>query len=145
MHIEDQEKGPLTFHHKLEKRIWQALLPFQWYGRGFIARPQRPFKPKGLVIWDAPKGAEFYQGVINNELQLLVGIGGIPARFFAYGDSYEQIAAKLDAGLAPPAWGTWCTIDVGQEVRIEIGLPGAERCLGPDDGVSIAMWGLSVR
>lgn len=140
--LDDIDKGPLTFHKRLNDRLVQAMLPFRYCYSAFEAEPQRPFRPKGLVIWDAPKGAEFRQAIIGNRIQLVASCGGIPARFFAYGDSYEQIVAKLDAGLQPPAWGTWDTVQVGHRVVIEITLDGNP--IGPENGVSLAMWGFAI-
>lgn len=142
MITDDIEKGPLTFHGPVGIRsIIKAMCPFEWSGLYFTAYPQRPFKPSGLIIWDAPKGTEVTQSVIGNVPQLTVCYGGIPARFFAFGDSYEQIVAKLDKGLQPPSWGTWDTVRVGERITIELMLDG--KPVGKPEGISIAMWGVS--
>jgi hypothetical protein len=118
----------------------KALLPFRWSEReaAWIALPQRVFRPTGLMIWDAPLTASVRAAVIGADLQLVAAFGDIPALWFAFGDSYSQIAEKMAGGLEPPAWGDWDAVNLGSHVRID---------LVQDDGkpvkeARLIMWGL---
>jgi hypothetical protein len=118
----------------------RALLPFRWseYESAWIALPQRLFRPMGLMIWDAPLTASVRAAVIGTDIQLVAAFGDIPARWFAFGDSYSQIKEKMAGGLEPPAWGDWDAVNLGSRVRIE---------LVQDDGkpvkeARLIMWGL---
>lgn len=122
--------------------VKNCVMPFEYVGTKFIARPQRPFKPHGLAIWGAPRGAVLEQALIGTSMQLVCSYSDIPCRFFSYGDSYEQIAKLVNEGKEPPAWCAWDIVHVGMNVQLYIALDGTP--LGPSDGLEVIMWGRSV-
>jgi hypothetical protein len=122
-------------------RLMRALLPFVWSDGAFYGRPQRPFRPKGLIIWGAPRGATVYAW-IGCTVEGVVAYAGIPAKWFASGESYEQIRQKLEAGIEVPDWMTWDTVPPGIDVRIEVrDAADSARMLGPADGIELLQWG----
>ena len=117
-----------------------------WWADGFevfMARPQMLFKPKGLIIWGAPNGAYVEQALIDQNLQIVVAYGGVPCKFFAFGESYAQIAEKLDQGIEPPGWCDWSAVKPGQSVQIRICIDTSKTSLGKPDGIELVMWGLT--
>lgn len=139
--------GPLrTIGASLPRRgaysLSRALLPFEWCGTVFVGRPQKPFKPKGLIIWGAPMAAKV-NAKIGINLQGVLAFGGIPAAWFATGENYQQILAKLEAGIQAPDWITWDLCTVGLMVEVAVFFEG--RYFGPADGVEILMWGETVK
>ena len=125
-------------------RLMRALLPFVWSDGAFYGRPQRPFRPKGLIIWGAPRGSTVY-AFIGCNVEGVVSYSGIPAKWFASGESYQQIRAKLEAGIEVPDWMTWDTCDVGIDIRIELrDAADSARTLGPADGIELLQWGESI-
>jgi len=124
----------------------RLLLPFTWKGQRFNAEPQRPFRPRGLVIWGAPPGATVHCW-IGIHLEIVAAWGDVPARFFASGDNFEQIAKQLEAGKEPPAWVDWHDIRPGVIVQLEVrsrtnvAKRTGDLPLGPDDGIELVMWG----
>lgn len=119
-----------------------CVMPFEFFHNRFVASSQRPFKPRGLAIWGAPNGAELRQALVGATMQLVASWGGIPCKFFSYGDSYEQIAKLVADGKEPPAWCAWDIVHVGMTVQLYIEHNG--RALGPNDGVEVVMWGHSI-
>ncbi len=128
---------------RVERKV-QALCAFEWAGFRFQAQPQMLFKPTGLVIYGAPQDAVFEYAQVGNQQELLVSFGKFPARFFNLDKSFEQIAKDLEQGLEPPAWGDWDTCQMGMNIRVTISAKDGSP-LGPDQGVSIGMWGWVVR
>jgi hypothetical protein len=107
--------------------------------QGWIASPDRPFIPHGLAIWNTPPGSVVACALIASNLQITCSWGPVPARFFAFGDSYEQIAKKLDEGCEPPTWCDWDPIQPGANVRLDI--RNAEDIeLGPP--AEVVFWGI---
>lgn len=144
MKNDDEKKDPLQVignAYGPGGRLVRALLPFQWVDGAFRATPQRPFRPKGLIIWGAPAGATV-MAYVGCNLEGVAGWGGIPAKWFAMGDNYEQMRAKLDAGVEVPEWMTWDTVGPGIAVRIELrDRDDSARALGPRDGIELVQWG----
>lgn len=97
------------------------------------------FKPRGLMIWDAPAGAVVEHCLIGINLEIVATIGPVPARWFSMQQSYDQIAKALDEGAEPPGWNDWRAIDVGQAIRLSIWANGAK--VGPDSGMQLVLWG----
>jgi hypothetical protein len=78
---------------------------------------QRPFRPRGVMLWDVPERARvhIFRGT---DLQGLISFGQIPARWFMQWKSFAEIVRDLDAGKEPPAWGTWDTFAPGVMLRL---------------------------
>lgn len=128
--IESVSRGLLGFEYNEAAQLWRAIA-------------QRPFQPRGLLLFGVPHGSTLDQCVIGHNLQIVNGCERIPAKFFAMGDSYEQIAKLIDAGKEPPAWCTWSPIGVGQHVHIVL-RDALGKSLGPADGVQVVFWGEAV-
>ncbi|SRR6266404_2943548 len=129
------------FHDPSQMR---CLLPFDFIEKvGFQAQLQRPFRPSGVAIWGAPAGATvmFFSGV---DVVGLASYGEVPARFFAMGDSFEQISKLLDEGKEPPAWVTWRALPPGGVIRAQVRDHDHGSIIGPRDGIEIAMWGIAL-
>jgi hypothetical protein len=126
-------RGGLTFQ--------RCLLPFDSASGGvYQAQAQRPFVPRGLAVWGAPPGAMLAFATCGQQLQLVASLGSVPARFFASGDSYEQIAKQLDAGAEPPAWCDWDPVEPGVYIRLTFTeLDGKPL----QTAVELAMWGVA--
>lgn len=122
----------------------EALLPFRYKPecKGlWQAWAQRPFNPRGLLIWGVEAGDEVTHVIISGTAQLLASWGPLPARWFAMGDSYEQIAKMMEAGKEPPKWGTWTTVEPAMSVQLQLANPhDPARELGPP-AVEVVMWG----
>ena len=121
----------------------RGLLPFipdsQIDGM-YWGEPQRVFLPRGLAVWGAPPGTMLSFALCGAQLQAVVAMGSVPARFFAQGDSYEQIAKMLDAGAEPPNWCDWDPVRPGSKVRLEFtDLQGAKL----HQRLELAMWGIA--
>lgn len=128
-------RGGVTFQ--------RALLPFDRHKekRGlYTAEPQRLFLPRGLAVWCAPDGAHISFALIGAQLQIVASLGKVPARFFAFGNSYEQIAKLLDVGAEPPAWCDWDPVAPGTHVRLEFTDARDEPLQAP---IELAMWGIA--
>lgn len=106
----------------------------------YIGEPQRLFLPRGLAVWGAPPGAMVTASTIGMQLQIVAAYGPVPVRFFASGDSYEQIANKLDAGEEPPAWCDWDPITPGNAARFEF---VDQRGQPLTDPIELAFWGIA--
>ncbi len=130
--------------YRRDVRLRRALCGFEFAkGCGFTSFPQREFKPLGLAIWGAPPLATMQQALIGSTNQVLVSYSGVPARFFAMGDSYEQIAKLMDEGKEPPGWCDWDVIELGQRAAVMVRSREGDM-LGPDDGVEICFWGTAI-
>lgn len=120
--------------------VKKGLCAFESLPDRFQAQTQRPFKPKGLVIWGTPPMATLEIALIGTSSQLLVSFGDFPARWFNQGDKFAQIQEKMDAGKDPAGWGDWKAVEPGVLIRIMVksreGKP-----LGRQDGLEVAMWG----
>lgn len=128
-------RGGVTFQ--------KCLLPFRrdTHAPGlYTAEPQRLFHPRGLAVWGAPPGSQLAFSLISNQIQAVVSLGSVPARFFAFGDSYEQIAKKLDEGSEPPTWCDWDVVRPGTTVRLEF----SDLDNNPlTVALELAMWGVA--
>ena len=127
-------------HHNEAGPTKRTLMPLGFHAGLYTAYPQRAFQPKGLAVWGAPEGARVVRVVIGCEYQADVTCNmGIPARWFALGDNFEQLAKLLDAGKEPPNWVDWTPILPGQIARLEL----VDRHAQPVVGAEVVMWGLS--
>lgn len=123
----------------------ESLCPFEWSaGFCFQAMPQILFRPSGLIIWGAPPMASVEQIKVGNCEQLIVSYGRLPARFFSSGDNFAAIMKLLAEGKEYPSWGTWDTCEVGNILRIVI-RDKDDKVLGPEDGIELLVWGITVR
>lgn len=128
--------------HRGGVRFQRGLLGFTFDGGFFVGEPYRPFVPHGLAIWGAPAGARLIQALIKCDQQVSMSHAPVPARFFAFGDSYEQIAKLLDEGKEPPTWADWDVIELGSRVRITLESVD-NKLLTPADGIELVMWGVA--
>src|SRR5262245_26534383 len=87
----DVKRAVCGFDYKPDLRLWQA-------------QPLQPFRPLGLMIWDAPIGALLSQAKVSINEQVLVSWQPVPAHFFSMGRSYEEVARLLEEGIEPPSW-----------------------------------------
>lgn len=118
-------------------RTVRALLGFKREGMtSFVGEPLRPFKPRGLLLWGELRGVGLTMAVHNYHHLVKVSFEPVPARFFATGDSYEQIAKKMDAGAEPPAWVDWNAVAPGEYIRLYF--DGLSSALA---SVELCMWG----
>lgn len=121
----------------------RCMLPIEYAGGGmWRGQPQRPYRPLGLAIWNAPHGTNVAQCLIGANLQLVCAFGAVPARFFAQCESYADIGKQIDRGEdPPPAWCSWDPIEPGQYLRLQLtdynGQPLVDREL-----IEIASWGV---
>jgi hypothetical protein len=128
-------RGGVTFQRCLLPLIRQKERPGLYLGE-----PQRLFLPRGLAVWGAPPGAMVAASTIGMQLQIVAAYGPVPVRFFASGDSYEQIAKKLDAGAEPPTWCDWDPITPGNGARFEF---VNEQGLPLQEPIELAFWGIA--
>lgn len=131
--------GRRRFHRPRPEPIArEALLPFE-LGRGhsrtFMASPQKPFKPRGLMLWDVPHALNVEATIIGNNHQLMVAFGKVPALWFAQAQTFEQVVADRAKGKEPSSWGSWDALYPGIMVRLEFD--------GDASGVRAVMWGHS--
>lgn len=124
------QKSAITY-----PRVEQSLCPFTYHAGVWLAQPQRPFRPRGLMIWDAPPKSSV-QIMIGCDLQLVVDVGPLPTRWFSSFQSFEQIAKAIDEQKEPPAWGTWRAVEPGMRIMLRIE-PASE-------DLQLVMWGDSV-
>lgn len=121
-------------------RVKRGLLGFDYVGTEFVATCQRPFKPRGLLIWGAPKGATLRHHVIGCDCQVLFSGTPVPVKFFETAKNYEQVAKLLEQGIELPSWCDWDSCGVGSMIRLTIndrqGNP-----IGPEVGIELVMWG----
>jgi hypothetical protein len=121
----------------------EALLPFRHGGElgagaylsneWLIAETQRPFFPKGLMLWNAG-GLEVSAAFIGTNLELVCGFGSVPAAWFATQQSFEAVVAAQKAGAAA-GWGHWTPVHPGVLVRLQFNGPAAH--------VRALLWGLT--
>lgn len=117
----------------------KKLLPLVWQSAGMWGQmAQLPFKPRGLLIWDAPPRTLVSQVIIGIGLEVVSTIGPVPARWFMSGESYEQIAKKIDDGAEPPAWVDWSPMGVGQQLRVMLEFDGRPLA---DSEAQLVIWG----
>ena len=117
----------------------RKLLPLHYIGNGvWTQTAQMPFKPRGLMIWDAPPRTTVAHVVIGIGLEMVSSLGPVPARWFMMADSYEQIAKQLDAGKEPPGWNDWSQLEVGQAIRVTLEL---EKKPLDESAAQLVFWG----
>ena len=121
----------------------EALLPFAVDGeRTLRAEPQRPFVPRGLMLWNAA-GLSVEAAIIGRDMQLVVACGKVPAQWFASSQSFEQVTKALAEGNAPGrGWGHWNPLYPGVLVRLEF--DGLVAGMQRSQPVQALMWGLTV-
>lgn len=139
-HVQPGAFAPDFSHLKDGPPAWRALLGFGFHDGLWTSQPQRPFTPRGLLIWGLTGGETLAHCVIAQSLQVLVSVDPVPARFFAQGASYEHIARLIAEQNETPAWCDWDRIQVGCVARLELRARDG-RALGPDDGIELCMWG----
>lgn len=105
----------------------------------FVADVQKPFKPKGLMIWGVGAGDVVRIATIGRDHQLSVSFGDLPARWFSTWQSFADIAKAVDEGKEPPGWGEWSFVQPGLQIRILLSHPDPGRVFGPS--VELLMWG----
>ena len=121
----------------------KSLLPLVYTSEGvWEGRPQRPFKPSGLVIFDAPPGATVSWCTIGADLQAVVSCDPVPAKFFALGDSYAQLAQLISEGKEPPNWCTWDMIQLGMRVKLQLSI-GRHPIAPPPVELQPVFWGIA--
>lgn len=112
----------------------EALVPFERRdGNVFvlIAAPQKPFLPRGLMLWDVGL-LNVSAALIGRDLQLVCAFGDVPARWFNVQKSFEAVVLAQSAGDAA-GWGHWTTCYPGQLIQL--------RFDGPASRVQALMWG----
>lgn len=102
-----------------------------------LACPSRPFKPKGLLLWDVP-GSETVRAFIGTDQQNSVSFEPVPARWFTHWRSFAEIARATSEGHEPPGWGEWSLVRPGLMIRLVFSAPIAR-------SVQAVMWGHTVR
>jgi len=116
----------------------QQLLPFVAYCPGSTtleASPQRPFKPRGLMLWDAGD-LNVEATYVGNCEQLLCSWGKVPAAWWSTQASFEEVCKALADGKEAASWGTWDSAHPGVRVRLTFD--------GDCSRVRAVMWGLSL-
>jgi hypothetical protein len=87
------------------------------------ASPQRPFKPRGLMLWNVGE-IEVEAALIGNQGQLVASCGRIPGQWFATSQNFEQVCEALKAGKEPArGWGDWDALYPGVLVRLTFSYP----------------------
>lgn len=121
------------------RQSWEveALLPFEVAKGGdgavLIAQPQKPFMPRGLMLWDVGL-LNVSAALVGRDLQLVCSFGNVPARWFNVQKSFDAIVLAQTVGDAA-AWGYWTPCHPGQQIHL--------RFDGPASRVQALMWGLT--
>ena len=114
----------------------EALLAFEYdhpQSPLLVAKPQKPFQPRGLMLWDVGL-LNVQAALIGTNHELLCSFGLVPARWFAVQQSFDAVMRAQNAGDAA-AWGHWSVCHPGMLVRLVFD--------GPADRVKALMWGHS--
>lgn len=129
------------FHFKTNRfQIWKALITFEKSGDVFTASPFRPFKPHGLVIYNAPDMAVMRVSIMN-EVVPQVSFVDVPVKFFNLNLSFEQIKNMLDKGEEPPAWCDWPKVNPGSKIDITV----YDKTGIVSNDIQIVMWGHTLK
>jgi len=114
----------------------EALLPFEVRGGWtLMASPQKPFKPRGLMLWNAAH-LSVEAMVIGVTHQVVASFAKVPALWFMTSQNYEQVVAARAEGKEPgQGWGSWDAVYPGMLVRLDFDGPAAD--------VKALMWGYS--
>lgn len=119
------------------------LLPFHYVAGGrWRAQPFTPIAPTGLAIWGASTTAAVEAIFFNGVNRFFAGDGPVPARWFAYGHSYEQLARLIARRREPPAWLVFPVVTPADALELVLSERGEP--LTPDHGVSLCAWGLGL-
>lgn len=117
---------------------FEALLTFepesQYSDYVLTGRPQKPFLPRGLMLWGVA-GMNLRAALVSVHDTINIGCGLVPAEWFATSQSFEQVLKAHAEGNGPGrGWGHWPTVHPGQMVRLLFDRPlsGSVRAL---------MWG----
>jgi len=143
---EDRELAPALYGER-GRRLYastaprsfdvEALLPFRPGGEfsngWLVAETQKPFLPKGLMLWNA-EGLQVSAAYVGTNLELVCGFGSVPAAWFATQQSFEAVVAAQKAGDAA-GWGHWSVVHPGVLVRLQFDGPAAH--------VRALLWGLT--
>lgn len=137
----------IGLHRPVTRRM---MLPFErkedfggeifGWRRLYLAQPQVPFKPRGLMIWGAPDDADVTQIWIGRNLQVVAALGPIPAKWFSMAQSYEQVERLLKEGIEPPSWPDFNVVMIAQYVEVHIA--SKEKLT---DNTKIVMWGFGIQ
>lgn len=133
-------------HHGDPPAKVETLCPFDWNTAADTLQAilQRPFEPKGLMLWNVPDGAQLMI-FIGTGAELIASVGPLPARWFTAFESFQQLAAKLDQGLEPPGWGTFNKVYPGVMIRLRFEARRGETLNEKElKKVEAVMWGYSV-
>lgn len=124
-------------------RIRKCVLSF-YYDREWIGEPYLPFKPLGLVIWNAPPNSLLTKINICNAYQAAVSTIPIPVRFFESGLNFEQIVKSLKDGIEIANWCDWDRVGPGQKIHIQM-IDNMNCNVEPKTypNVQLVMWGLA--
>lgn len=125
-------------------RVRKMLTTFDYTGAVWSAMPQVVFRPRGLIIWNAPPKA-IVSAFVGTTVQLITSYPPIPAKWFGSFANFQQIAKMIEEDKEPAAWGDWDTVSPGMYIRIQIIADKASDMtnsyLGPDQGIELCMWG----
>ena len=130
----------------------RTLLPFPTAptidhdgGANWIVESREAFRPRGLLIWNAPDGAVVEHIKIGVQGQLVAAVGAIPAQWFATAQSYEQVWDAHRRGIDPPGWGDFQIAAVAMLIQIRLTHPGRGVPHEEWQRVQLLMWGQSIR
>jgi hypothetical protein len=102
--------------------------------RVLVGETQKPFMPKGLMLWNVGD-LQVAAALIGTNLQLLCSFGKVPARWWSTQQSFDDVVRALAEGKEAASWGTWGTVHPGVLVRLQFD--------GDASAVRAVMWGLS--
>ncbi len=118
----------------------EALLTFEpesnYSTQVLTGRPQKPFLPRGLMLWGVA-GRNLQAMLVGRNNELVASFGLVPAEWFMTSQSFEQVVKAHAEGVEPGrGWGHWSTAHPGMLVRLVFDQP-------VDGGVRALMWGWS--
>lgn len=131
-------RGPTPF------KAWLGF-PNAWSHAGgneltLHVQPKRPFKPKGLMLFNLPLAAELTSVKVCN-VELILG-ASVQASIFAQTKSYAELQQLiLDEVYEPPDW--FDAPALSPENQASISLRSSYPITAPDD-IKAAFWGLAI-
>lgn len=131
--LRDLVGGDLDFPQRMRRRPYASTKPKPREGllafepssdaRMLQASPMRPFKPRGLMLWNVGE-IEVEAAIIGHTHQLAASCGRIPGQWFATSQSFEQVCEALKTGKEPArGWGDWDALYPGVLVRLIFSYP----------------------
>lgn len=119
----------------------KMMLGCKWNNNGYwVAYPDLPFTPMGLMIWNAPPGTMIRQFLIGNQTQVLASWDAVPTAFFSMAKSYTQLKTMIDEGYEPPNWCDFDGLQLGNNARMLL-IDSKGRPLTEEGDIQMAMWG----